>query len=100
MDILYLLIPLSVVLLMLIIGTLAWAMNRGQFDDLEHQGEMILEPEQARARAQARRAQRPTNAPLTPAMVEHESPVPAGAAQNATLAQLDMGQHEQKHIRA
>ncbi len=45
MDILYLLIPLSVVLVFLIIGVFAWAVNSGQFDDLEREGERILEPE-------------------------------------------------------
>lgn len=44
MDILYLLIPLSTVLALLIIGTLAWALSGGQFDDLEQQGELIFEP--------------------------------------------------------
>jgi cbb3-type cytochrome oxidase maturation protein len=41
-DILYLLIPLSVVLVFLIIGVFAWAVNSGQFDDLEREGERIL----------------------------------------------------------
>jgi cbb3-type cytochrome oxidase maturation protein len=44
MDILFLLIPLSTVLALLIIGTLAWALSGGQFDDLEQQGETIFEP--------------------------------------------------------
>lgn len=43
MDILYLLIPLSVVLVFLIIGVFAWAVNSGQFDDLEREGERILD---------------------------------------------------------
>ena len=47
MDILYLLIPLSVVLVFLIIGVFAWAVNSGQFDDLEREGERILEPDAA-----------------------------------------------------
>jgi len=41
-DILYLLIPLSAVLVLMIIGIFAWALNRGQFDDLEREGERIL----------------------------------------------------------
>jgi len=48
MDILFLLIPLSVVLVFLIIGVFAWAVHSGQFDDLEREGERILaqpEPE-------------------------------------------------------
>jgi cbb3-type cytochrome oxidase maturation protein len=43
MDILYLLIPLSVVLVLGIIGVLGWSVFSGQFDDLEQQGERILE---------------------------------------------------------
>jgi cbb3-type cytochrome oxidase maturation protein len=43
MDILYLLIPLSAVLVLLIIGVFGWALHRGQFDDLEREGERILQ---------------------------------------------------------
>jgi len=43
MDILYLLIPLSVVLALLIVGALAWAIFGGQFGDLEREGGRILE---------------------------------------------------------
>ena len=42
MDILYLLIPLSAVLVLLIIGVFAWALHRGQFDDLGKEGDRIL----------------------------------------------------------
>lgn len=42
MEILYLLLPLSVVLILLILGVLGWAVYRGQFDDLEQEGERIL----------------------------------------------------------
>ena len=42
MDILYLLIPLSALLVLAILGVFAWALNGGQFDDLEHEGERIL----------------------------------------------------------
>ncbi|MEI8326387.1 MAG: cbb3-type cytochrome oxidase assembly protein CcoS [Betaproteobacteria bacterium] len=42
MDILYLLIPLSVILVFFILGGLWWAIYRGQFDDLEEQGQRIL----------------------------------------------------------
>ncbi len=45
MDILYLLIPLSTVLVLAIIGVFAWALNSGQFDDLEQQGAQLLEAE-------------------------------------------------------
>jgi cbb3-type cytochrome oxidase maturation protein len=43
MDILYLLIPLSAVLVLAIIGVFAWALHGGQFDDLEQEGERILD---------------------------------------------------------
>ena len=45
MDILYLLIPLSAVLVLAIIGVFGWALNRGQFEDLEREGERILTDE-------------------------------------------------------
>ncbi|MBP7452030.1 MAG: cbb3-type cytochrome oxidase assembly protein CcoS [Ottowia sp.] len=43
MDILYLLIPLSVVLVFFILGALGWAIYRGQFDDVEREGQRILD---------------------------------------------------------
>jgi cbb3-type cytochrome oxidase maturation protein len=43
MDILYLLIPLSVVLVLLILAGLWWAVDRGQFDNLEQEGERIFQ---------------------------------------------------------
>ena len=43
MEILYLLIPLSAVLVLGILGVFAWALHRGQFDDLEQHGEQILD---------------------------------------------------------
>ena len=42
MESLYLLIPLSVGLVLVIIGIFGWALHRGQFDDLEREGERIL----------------------------------------------------------
>lgn len=45
MDILYLLIPLSAVLVLGILGVFGWALHRGQFEDLELEGERIFEPE-------------------------------------------------------
>jgi cbb3-type cytochrome oxidase maturation protein len=44
-EILYLLIPLSTALVLLILGVFAWALYRGQFEDLEHEGERILHDE-------------------------------------------------------
>jgi cbb3-type cytochrome oxidase maturation protein len=42
MDILFLLVPMSVVLALLVIAVFAWALNGGQFDDIEPEGERIL----------------------------------------------------------
>ena len=42
MDILFLLIPLSVVLVFFILGGLWWAIERGQFEDIEAEGDRIL----------------------------------------------------------
>ncbi len=42
MEILYLLVPLSVALVFLILVGLWWAVNRGQFEDIEAEGERIL----------------------------------------------------------
>ncbi|HNT40375.1 MAG TPA: cbb3-type cytochrome oxidase assembly protein CcoS [Rubrivivax sp.] len=42
MDILYLLIPLSAVLVLMILGVFGWALSRGQFEDVEREGERIL----------------------------------------------------------
>ena len=42
MDILFLLIPLSVLLVLFILGGLWWAIHKGQFDSVEQEGERIL----------------------------------------------------------
>ncbi len=42
MDVLYLLIPLSVVLVFVIIGVFWWALHSGQFDNIEREGGRIL----------------------------------------------------------
>lgn len=42
MDILFVLIPLSVVLALAILVALGWAVWRGQFDSVEAEGERIL----------------------------------------------------------
>lgn len=41
-DILYLLIPLSAVLVLGIVGVFGWAVHAGQFDDLEHEAGRAL----------------------------------------------------------
>jgi cbb3-type cytochrome oxidase maturation protein len=45
MDILFLLIPLSVVLALVILAALAWAVWRGQFESVDAEGERILRPD-------------------------------------------------------
>ena len=42
MDILYLLVPLSVVLVFAIAASFWWALHRGQFDDLDAPAHRIL----------------------------------------------------------
>ena len=42
MDILFLLVPLSVVLVLFILALFAWALQGGQFDNVEREGERIL----------------------------------------------------------
>jgi cbb3-type cytochrome oxidase maturation protein len=44
-DSLYLLIPLSIVLVLLIGAVLTWAVLSGQFDDLDKEGRRILDDE-------------------------------------------------------
>ena len=43
MDILFLLIPFSVVLVFALMGLFAWALQASQFDDLAREGERILD---------------------------------------------------------
>lgn len=43
MDILFLLVPLSVLLALAVMGVLAWAVWSGQFEDMEREGERILQ---------------------------------------------------------
>lgn len=46
MDILFILIPLSVVMGLIVLVGLWWAVYRGQFDDIEEEGRRILEDDQ------------------------------------------------------
>lgn len=43
MDILYLLIPLSAVLILAIVAVFGWAVYSGQFDDVEQEGQRLLQ---------------------------------------------------------
>ena len=42
MDILYLLVPMSVLVVLALLALFRWALGAGQFDDLEREGERIL----------------------------------------------------------
>ena len=42
MDSLYLLLPMSVLLVLALIGVFAWAINAGQFEDLEREAWRII----------------------------------------------------------
>ena len=42
MDILFLLVPLSVLLALSVMGVLAWAVWSGQFEELDSEGERIV----------------------------------------------------------
>lgn len=64
MDILYLLIPMSVVLVMLIVAAFLWAIRSGQFEDLEGPAHRILlddddQPWQGDAESEAAEGRRP-----------------------------------------
>ena len=50
MDILFLLIPLSVLLALAVVGLLAWAVWSGQFEDVESEGQRIFEDSDAKQR--------------------------------------------------
>ena len=43
MDVLFLLIPMSVLLAFAVLGVLAWAVWAGQFEDMESEGQRILD---------------------------------------------------------
>lgn len=49
MDILFLLVPLSVLLALSVMGVLAWAVWAGQFEELDSEGQRILmaQPEES-----------------------------------------------------
>jgi len=64
MDILYLLIPLSALLVLALLGVFGWALNRGQFDDLDDEGRRILGADDAALdQAQTRADRSPQESP-------------------------------------
>ena len=62
MDILYTLIPLSVVLVFAILAALAWAVHAGQFEDLDTEAERILLDDDRPSAAPSAEAPAPTTA--------------------------------------
>ncbi len=67
MESLYLLIPLSALLVLLILAVFGWALHRGQFEELQAEGERILHDEapaldadQAGAGAQTEQSKHPS----------------------------------------
>jgi cbb3-type cytochrome oxidase maturation protein len=58
MDILFLLVPLSVLLALAVMAVLAWAVWSGQFDDLESEGQRIFRDEKNQPSAVEDRAAR------------------------------------------
>ncbi|MBY0572637.1 MAG: cbb3-type cytochrome oxidase assembly protein CcoS [Undibacterium sp.] len=48
MDILYLLVPLSLILVFVIGGVFWWALQHRQFDDLDHEGQSIIDDGEGR----------------------------------------------------
>jgi cbb3-type cytochrome oxidase maturation protein len=64
MDILYLLIPMSALLVLALLGVFGWALHRGQFDDLDDEGRRILGADDASLdQAQARAGRSPQESP-------------------------------------
>jgi cbb3-type cytochrome oxidase maturation protein len=48
MDILFLLVPLSVLLALAVMAVLAWAVWSGQFEDMEREGQRIFQDDEVR----------------------------------------------------
>lgn len=46
MEILYVLIPVSVLLVLAILAVLGWAVNSGQFEDIDQEGLRILQADE------------------------------------------------------
>ena len=61
MDILFLLIPLSIILVLIIAGAFLWSVKHGQLDDLEGQGQRILFDDDAIDKSSKNNENAPTN---------------------------------------
>ncbi len=53
MDVLFLLVPLSVLLALGVMGLLAWAVWSGQFEDMEQEGQRIFQDDVEKSRQQS-----------------------------------------------
>lgn len=72
MDILYILIPVSAVLILVIVAIFGWAVHSGQFDDIEREGERLLRDE----------------AGGEPGALDEGQPPPPGATQKSSAVDL------------
>jgi cbb3-type cytochrome oxidase maturation protein len=52
MDILFLLVPLSVLLALAVMAVLAWAVWAGQFEDMEREGQRIFQDDEVKPNIQ------------------------------------------------
>lgn len=77
MDILYLLLPLSVLLVLGLIGLFAWALHRGQFDDLEREGLRLMEIPEGPVRPDASVSSATAASPVPPGAGAGSPAVPA-----------------------
>lgn len=59
MEILFLLVPMSVLLVFALMALFRWALGAGQFDDLEREGERILDADPPKLDADQAREQPP-----------------------------------------
>lgn len=59
MEILFLLVPMSVLLVFALMALFRWALGAGQFDDLEREGERILDADRLELDADQAREQPP-----------------------------------------
>lgn len=66
MESLYILIPLSIVLVLAIGGLLAWSVLGGQFDDLEDEGRRIFDDPEADMKLSSCENVKPITPPSTP----------------------------------
>lgn len=83
MESLYLLIPLSVVLVFGIMAVFGWALFSGQFDEIDREGARILEDEMPKPFGPGRQPLDPRQAGSDPVPADSAAsrPVPSGRGQ-------------------